>query len=968
MNAKHFVLAAAGLVFLDTLVLPVHAEPAEFKIGAGPASEALSGFIKQSRLDLLFDREEVAPRHTQAVSGRLEPLVALDRMLVGSGLHYVLTGPQSVVILSDTTVQQNPVLEDPELEKVEIDASWFRGQIEPPVGSSILRITPADIQQSGAGSLSELLQTLPEVSGMGPTENTHNFGREAQTNSAVGRGVNLRALGAGATLVLLDGRPLAPSGTIGGFVDISDIPLAAIDHVEILSDGGSVLYGADAIGGIVNIVLREDAGLTAEARVGGRASEFVGERGLHLSYGQKWQGGHFTIALSCDGSNALWASQRAQATSDLQPFGGTNFDTLAGNPGTVFAGGQTWAIPPNQNGRGLTPADFVADTSNLYNLLSNTTLLPAETLRSVMVTGTQRISSDWTAFANALFSHRTVREEQAAETATLTVTSQNPFYVNPAGGNSEEVEYGFQNDLGPLRLSTTAEKGQFSVGADYAHSDRWHGEVYAGYAFEGQQELQFNQVNYAALAEELVNPDPQQAFNPFGDGSSSSAVATAAIRAEGDFQLYSSIAFANATAVGRLLRLPGGDLTLELGTDVREQSFNTQTRSLSDGSYIKEDLGRRLWAAFAQADMGLIGGGDTGFPGLRKLGVSAGVRYEHYSDVGSVTTPEFGVSAVPFEGATLRASYARLFKPPNLGDLSESGNISEIIPLQDPDPHSATGFANVLALAGNNAALRPETAQSRSLGLNFAPRFYPGASLALTYFHTRYYDLVAQSPYLSATALSDPTFQPYIISNPSAQERQSLCQQGQFLGLQSDCLHMPIAAIIDLRLHNRAVIQTSGLDFNTRLPFDTHLGTFTLGLLGTYLLDYSEAPTSSSPLTSVLDTEHNPISVRLRASAGWTNGAFTLATFANYQGSYSDIESVPTRHVSSWTTIDATLAWKPEISGFPELKGATVRLGVLNLLNRNPPFLNNVYEKIGYDEENGDLTGRELSLTVRTQW
>jgi iron complex outermembrane recepter protein len=955
-------------VILSAAALPVHAAPLEFNIHAGPAPQTLLAFINQSNLDVLYERNEVASHYTQAVSGPLEPLEALRRMLEKSGLRYDVVAEQSVVIRPQTPANRPPqAASSAAAEQVEVIATWFRGQIDPPIGANVTRITQTDIQLSGAQSLPDLLRTLPQVSGMGPTENTHNFGREAQSNSAFGQGINLRGLGAGATLVLVDGHPLAPSGTIGGFVDISDIPLAAVDHVEILGDGGSIVYGPDAIGGIVNIILRKGQGTTLEARAGGRSGELVGERGLHLAHAEHWTGGQFTVALATDNSNALWAAQRPQATSDLRAFGGTDFDTLAGNPGTVLAGGQTWAIPHNQDGTRLIPTDFIAGTSNQYDLLTNTMLHPAEALQSVMANGSQHIGNDWTVFLDALASRRTIRDQQAAETTTLTVTPQNPFYVNPAGGGLEMVEYGFQNDLGPLKLSSAVDKGQFSAGADYAGRGGWQGEAYGGCALETQHQTQLNLVNYAALAQELASSNPNQAFNPFGDGSHSSPAAVAAIRATGQFDLRSSIAFATLTAQGPVLHLPGGDLTLKLGTEAREQSFNTQTRSLSNGTYLEDDLSRSIWAAFAQSEVGLIGERNA-LPGLRNLAISTGVRYERYTDTGGITTPQFGLSATPLEGVTLRATWTRLFKAPNLGDLSESGNVSEIVPLPDPDPHSKTGYLNVLALAGNNADLRPETARSWTLGLNLSSRSHPGGSLALTYFHTRYYDLVEQSPDLSATALSDPTFQPYISRNVSDQERQSLCKQGQFLGPASDCLQAPVAAIIDLRLHNRAVIQTSGLDLNARLPFDTRLGTWTAGLLGTYLLDYSEAPTSFSPLTRLLDTEHNPISVRLRAAASWKRGSFTLATFANYQGNYTDIESVPARHVSSWTTVDATLKWEPEHLHFRGLKGTGVQLSVLNLLNRYPPFLNNVYERVGYDEENGDLTGREASLTLRVQW
>jgi outer membrane receptor protein involved in Fe transport len=245
---------------------------------------------------------------------------------------------------------------------------------------------------------------------------------------------------------------------------------------------------------------------------------------------------------------------------------------------------------------------------------------------------------------------------------------------------------------------------------------------------------------------------------------------------------------------------------------------------------------------------------------------------------------------------------------------------------------------------------------------------YRAARFALTYFHTVFSDLVEPSPSLSPNALADPTFAPYVLRNVSDGERAAFCGEGQFYGLPDDCLKVPIGAIVDLRLHNRAVIETTGFDLNTRYSFDLSFGRVSLGLLGTYLLDYAEAPTSLAQPVSVLNTEHNPINLRLRGSAAWTWGPIRLAGFLNYQNSYNDVESVPTRHVSSWTTVDSTFAYEIGDPDFLGLKALSFQLSALNLLNRAPPFLNNWYEKIGYDEENGDLTGRNVSLTVRMRW
>ena len=154
------------------------------------------------------------------------------------------------------------------------------------------------------------------------------FDREAQTNPARGTGMNLYGLGSRATLVLLNGRCLAPSGSAGTFTDISNIPLSAIDHVKVLSDGASTLYGAGAIGGIVNFVFRVDPNTReSEADIGARTPGSLGEDLFRQPFGKARDGDsgpNTMIATPCGLPTARW---RPVIWS---PFGGSNWGTPFG--------------------------------------------------------------------------------------------------------------------------------------------------------------------------------------------------------------------------------------------------------------------------------------------------------------------------------------------------------------------------------------------------------------------------------------------------------------------------------------------------------------------------------------------------------------------------------------------------------------------------------------------------------------
>ncbi|WBX85148.1 TonB-dependent receptor plug domain-containing protein [Sphingosinicella microcystinivorans] len=152
------------------------------------------------------------------------------------------------------------------------------------IGSAVQSLSADDIAKTGKATIAELMRELPVnfAGGVGNSDNNRGQDTSSQgSNLGGGSGVNLRGLGALSTLVLVNGRRVAVSGQFGDFVDISNIPVAAIERIEILQDGASAVYGSDAVGGVVNIILKRKVdGLHALARIGttteGGGAEYQG--------------------------------------------------------------------------------------------------------------------------------------------------------------------------------------------------------------------------------------------------------------------------------------------------------------------------------------------------------------------------------------------------------------------------------------------------------------------------------------------------------------------------------------------------------------------------------------------------------------------------------------------------------------------------------------------------------------------
>jgi iron complex outermembrane receptor protein len=984
----------ALLLCLARAQIGLGSPPTDFHLDAGDATLTLNEFSRQAGLQLLFDFSVVRGRTTQAVNGIFEPREALRRMLANTGLVFDFVNERTLAVTplkvasaagtaqapaaprakprsgSEQTVEQVAGTANlapggfNALETVRVTGTNLRG--EAPVGAEVITIDHHQIEDSGATTVADLLGTQSQIFGGGPTQDTRIVA-DAQTNSGYGTAINLRGLGARATLVLLNGRRLAPGGTDGAFVDIMDIPISAVEKIDVLPDSASALYGADAVGGVVNFIMRDNfCGSETLLDKGAGAGGALKSDLVSQTLGHKWESGTGMVSLEYYRRDSLAAGERPYANSDLRPFGGDNFDIMLSNPATLLAGGVTYAIPPHQDGTHLSPASLVPGTQNLQNKFLDADIVPQQQRISLYSSGRRNFDGDLSLFASALLVERQASERGSGFLASLSVPPTNPFAASLGALGPAAVLYNFVDDLGPTTTDVTVKTSNITVGADYAAGASWFVHAYAALARERNLSDTRGIVDIAKAEAALADPDPATALNPFGDGSHTNPRTLRSITTPSLFRLDSQLEVADISADGSLLKLPGGDLKLAMGLDRRDQFYYSALSASALGAVPATNLSRLTTAAFGEVVLPLFGQ-DNARPGLRKLEISAAARYEDYEGFGHATTPKFGLNWSPAPGLSFRGTIGKSIRAPSLTDLDDSKNT--VIPETLPDPASPTGQTAILVLAGNNPSLKEERARSWTAGIDFTPQRLKDLTIGLTWFNIDFSDRIQDTDF-SADALSNPRFALLVTRSPGSELVDYVCTHSLLVFLtQTQCLSLGAnGAILDLRTRNVETLRTQGVDFAVKYRRDLYGGELKLEASGTYLTDYSLAEGAGSPDLSALNTAHNPVNLRLRSALGWRSRRFGWDTAVNYTNSYRDTTSVPNRPVAAWVTVDAQVHYELDRNEGGWLDGVRLSLTGTNLFNRDPPFLNNGIVGLGYDQENADPYGRLISVQLRKKW
>lgn len=304
------------------------------EIAAGELAQSLEELSRQLGIQILYDADRLKGMKSPSIAGPLTARNALDQLLTGTSLKVqgggdsflITTGPSRMSRPSSVTQDFVKVRATIQLDEVTVTGTHIRDEV--PVGASLSTYGRDDFDRLGSATLDSLGRNMLEnFSGadsfatLNTNGNVGSIQQGAASNIFGGGGFDLLGLGPGATLTLLDGHRIAPGGLDGSMVDVSLIPLSAIDHVEVLTDGASAIYGSDAVAGVVNIVTRRALeGAETSFRYGQSTEGGAGEFTTSQLLGHAWSSGNLLLDFEYDDSQGLDAAERSWIGPENGPY------------------------------------------------------------------------------------------------------------------------------------------------------------------------------------------------------------------------------------------------------------------------------------------------------------------------------------------------------------------------------------------------------------------------------------------------------------------------------------------------------------------------------------------------------------------------------------------------------------------------------------------------------------------------
>ena len=875
------------------------------------------------------------------------------RLLTSASLvASALVCPVMALAQSAPAAPQASAEEAPRSDEIVVTGTSIRGVA--PVGAPVVGIGSEDLGNRGATTLAESIRQLPQIMNLGISETQFGSANNANANTSAGTGINLRGLGVEASLVLVDGRRVPNGGVLGNsaYFDPSLIPSMAIQRIEVMADGGSAIYGADAVGGVVNLLMRrryDGVELSARGGLGKDISQYV----FNGIFGKTWNSGYAFIAGEYSWRSRLAAANRAFFTDDMRAFGGPDLRSFAGNPGNILVGTTRYGIPANQTGVGLTAGQLLA-APNRESVYIGADALSEQKRMSVAARLSQDLAPGVTLNVEGYAAKRETPRFGNRLESSLVVPRSNPFFlnpVNPAAANVT-VQYSWYDDLGPTR--NFGFTNSFFTTADLTVDigTAWKATAYvaAGKTDDGTSLMT---LNTAAVNRALADTNPATALNVFGDGrNTSQATLNGLVGVNYIVGKFYNHDF-GAKIDGPLFDLPGGAVRVALGADhrwnkaVASRKNNATTTDINTYFVADFPVSRTIDSVYAEVYVPVT----DATSGVGQLSLSGAGRYDHYSDFGGTFNPKIGFTWKTGFGLSLRGTYGTSYRAPTLGDVNVAGTLGVQV-LNFADSSSLTGQTLTMWVRGANPDLKPETAKIYSLGADFVPESVPGLNLSLTYFKVDYTNRI-ETPGNDTNALNkEALLTGFITRNPPA----SLINQYLSLvtGAPSDIT--TIKAFVDGRKKNSGSVQTDGLEITAGYKFAAAGGEFNIGASGTHLFHFNRKLTPTSPTLVILDTVTNPISWQIRGQAGYrADKGLSANLFLNYFGSYTNNTVTPNVKVNPYASFDASL-------GYDLPADFRITLDIKNLTDKQPPFVQNGL--LAFDAQVADLVGRYFLVGV----
>ena len=854
--------------------------------------------------------------------------------------------------------------------KVEVTGSNIR-RVEGEGALPVQVLTREDIAKTGATTPMELLQYISANNTAGNVSLGNIIGSLTFGNQTA----SLRGLGGSSTLVLVNGKRLGTfaggiSGTEG--VNLAAIPFSAVERVEVLKDGASAIYGSDAIGGVINFIMRQDfKGIEATAYYGSPT------RG---GGGDQWEAAATLGAgdLSNDRYNAffsvLYQEQKSLDQRD-RDFSRTSYlpdiglNTTSGQtfPGFISTGGIGNPGFPNCEPSIVVGARCRFDPSRFPGVQS----IPETKQWNFFGSARYQINADWQAYVTGLYSKQETNvviqpvpiSDQIFTTITATgaadilLPPSSPFYphdlASAAGVDGQPLNVRYRCvECGNRAWTDTNEAWQTVAGVRGVLWN-WDWDASVNYSQNTTKERPTAGIPLYTRILPLLNSGRVNLFGPNTPDITQEIQNTAFTEEAFHAKLY-GYGF-DVKGSGDVYKLPAGSLALALGAQAFKSNLSQdpnpalQTGDVSHygGNLLPIDHSRTQWAVF----------GEMNVPIVRNLEGNIAVRYDHYDDFGSTTNPKASLRWQPVRQLLFRASWGtgflapthyQLFNPQVPG-LSQAG-LND--PLRCPNPNDANNpdcATQYTVTFGGNPNLKPEKAEQTTIGFVWEP--VPGTSLGVDWFDMDLKDLVTNG--VPIATILDPAL---IGTYSNLITRQAACPPSAFVP-NAPC---PITAI-NQTFVNLGELKIQGLDVDARATFPaTAWGRVKLGINGTYYIKYdAQLPDGSFGgfVSNNFQAVATGVTPRWKhyATASWDYGPWSATLGHNYQSSYIDVQTDPNgdlRRVGSLSLWDLQTSY----SGF---KNLVLTLGVKNLFDTNPPVTNtNLTFQAGYEASYYDPRAR----------
>jgi outer membrane receptor protein involved in Fe transport len=822
-------------------------------------------------------------------------------------------------------------------------------------GAVNLRVlTPAEIEASGQTSLSHLLRKIPEIGAQGFAENRVN------TSSPGSAAISLRGLGVNSTLILLNGRrvTLAPFGQGGSaaglgteqFVDVNMIPVAAIARIEVLKDGASAVYGADAVAGVVNIILKKDiTGSTLTTSYG----DFTGGINAPTLRGSFYTGtkqGKTSLSVVADWfkrdeflfhelpqpvkRQLLLASNTPG--SFVVPVGATDPITGQVIPAGAAAAARTFTSDRAAPGPNAT---FTRQLQTQNTFDANAAIRPQTDTdrRGLVLTGRHEISDKLAAFVELGWQKNENLEGLSSAPIstlnTITLPANNPF--NPFGvalvSNATQTMFFRFLEMGDRLTTTTNEMTRVVAGLDGQLAKGWTWDAAMTWNKETSHLDLKNFPGQDKVNAALADTNRATALNLFANGTTirNNPATIAGLEGGVTRDAKTELTAFDARTTGSLFSLPAGAVSVAIGAQWREEIFRdarTQVQLLNQGAPVAPANGkRRVSAAYIEASVPLAAPAQK-IAGLHALELNAAGRLESFSDdgVGHTTVPRVGLRWQPIaEQITFRASWGKGFRAPALAELylpqsvAVSFNIPDPLRFGKPGANANdSGTGQRLTRSGGNPLLAPEKSESTNFGVQYSPGFLKGLSLSVDFYAVEVTDRIGQAA-SAAIILANPTLFPDAIvrAAPTASDTAN--------NLPGELREIRVG------LGNYGSTKAEGVDFAAEYRFSPgRLGRFTTRAVASLINSQTLRTRPDLPMVETVGLYEIP---RWRGdfSLLWTREKASASINLNYIGGFQD-------------TAPSLLFVKQQITtdvqfGYALPWGVRATIGVNNVFDRLPP-------------------------------